>query len=167
MLLPRYLADRRGQRRLGLLLVFLLTVQALALSHWRCADDIVTCWCQLRILTRPPTAAARAAAGAGCANRPLLLLYSSSSFVAPVISSRTNVNGSSVKTHFEFYSLVGPALDQHPLFGMGYNTFAVFYQFLTGKSDFGPHSFWVVAGPDGIVGLRGAGKFRQISFKFA
>jgi O-antigen ligase len=71
-----------------------------------------------------------------------------------VISSRTNVNGSGVKTHFEFYSLVGPALDPHPLFGMGYNTFAVFYQFLTGKSDFGPHSFWVATLVEtGVVGL--------------
>ena len=26
---------------------------------------------------------------------------------------------------------------------MGFNTFAVFYEFLTGQSDFGPHSFWV------------------------
>jgi O-antigen ligase len=59
-----------------------------------------------------------------------------------------------VQTHFEFYSLVGPALDPNPLFGMGYNTFAVFYQFLTGKTDFGPHSFWVATLVEtGVVGL--------------
>jgi O-antigen ligase len=49
---------------------------------------------------------------------------------------------------------VQPALEPHPLFGMGYNTFAVFYQFLTGKSDFGPHSFWVATLVEtGVVGL--------------
>ena len=37
---------------------------------------------------------------------------------------------------------------------MGYNTFAVFYQFLTGKTDFGPHSFWVATLVEtGVVGL--------------
>src|SRR5207248_9054315 len=81
-------------------------------------------------------------------------LYATSHFVRTVISSRTNINGSGVQTHFEFYSLVQPALDPHPLFGMGYNTFAVFYQFLTGKTDFGPHSFWVATLVEtGVVGL--------------
>ena len=50
--------------------------------------------------------------------------------------------------------LVPPALDPHPLLGMGYNTFAVFYQFLTGKTDFGPHSFWVATLVEtGMLGL--------------
>jgi hypothetical protein len=154
VLLPRYLSDRRGQRRLGLLLVFLLTVQALTLSRSAALGDIVG------LLVLAPTILPRLPRprtlllALGVPITALLLLYSSSSFVRTVISSRTNVNGSGVKTHFEFYSLVGPALDPHPLFGMGYNTFAVFYQFLTGKSDFGPHSFWVATLVEtGVVGL--------------
>ena len=83
-----------------------------------------------------------------------LLLYSTSHFVRTVVSSRTNINGSGVQTHFEFYSLVQPAPAPHPLFGMGYNTFAVFYQFLTGRTDYGPHSFWVATLVEtGVVGL--------------
>ena len=154
VLLPRYLADRRGQRRLGLLLVFLLTVQALTLSRSAALGDIVG------LLVLAPTILPRLPRprtlllALGVPIAALVLLYSSSSFVRTVISSRTNVNGSGVQTHFEFYSLVGPALDPHPLFGMGYNTFAVFYQFLTGKSDFGPHSFWVATLVEtGVVGL--------------
>ncbi|HVI34874.1 MAG TPA: O-antigen ligase family protein [Gaiellales bacterium] len=154
MLLPRYLSDRRGHRRLGLLLVFLLTVQALTLSRSAALGDIVG------LLVLAPTILPRLPRprtlllAVGVPIAALLLLYSSSSFVRTVISSRTNVKGSSVQTHFEFYSLVGPALDPNPLFGMGYNTFAVFYQFLTGKSDFGPHSFWVATLVEtGVVGL--------------
>jgi O-antigen ligase len=37
---------------------------------------------------------------------------------------------------------------------MGFNTFAVFYEFVTGKVDFGPHSFWVATLVEtGVVGL--------------
>ena len=37
---------------------------------------------------------------------------------------------------------------------MGFNTFAVFYEFITGRSDFGPHSIWVATLVEtGIVGL--------------
>jgi hypothetical protein len=154
VLLPRYLVDRRGQRRLGLLLVFLLTVQALTLSRSAALGDIVG------LLVLAPTILPRLPRprtlllALGVPVAALLLLYSSSSFVRTVISSRTNVNGSGVQTHFQFYSLVGPALDPHPLFGMGYNTFAVFYQFLTGRTDFGPHSFWVATLVEtGVVGL--------------
>jgi O-antigen ligase len=154
VLLPRYLADRRGNRRLGLLLVFMLIVQTLTLSRSGALGDIVG------LLVLAPTILPRLprprtlllAVGAPLA--ALLALYASSGFVRTVVSSRTNVQGHGVQTHFEFYSLVQPALEPHPLFGMGYNTFAVFYQFLTGKSDFGPHSFWVATLVEtGVVGL--------------
>ena len=47
-----------------------------------------------------------------------------------------------------------PALDPHPLFGMGFNTFAVFYQFVTGRTDFGPHSAWIaILVETGLVGM--------------
>ena len=37
---------------------------------------------------------------------------------------------------------------------MGFNTFAVFYEFITGRSDFGPHSIWIATLVEtGIVGL--------------
>ena len=39
--------------------------------------------------------------------------------------------------HLQFYQLVPPALDPNPLFGMGFNTFAVFYEFVTGQSTSG------------------------------
>jgi O-antigen ligase len=154
MLLPVYLSDRRAHRRLGLLLGFLFIVQTLTLSRSAALGDIVgLCVLAPTILPRLPrlrTLAIAAAVPVGV----FALLYSTSSFVRTVVSSRTNVGGHGVQTHFEFYSLVKPALMPHPLFGRGYNTFAVFYEFLTGKSDFGPHSFWVATLVEtGVVGL--------------
>jgi O-antigen ligase len=71
-----------------------------------------------------------------------------------VVGARTSLNGSGTQTHFQFYQLVPPALDPHPLFGMGFNTFAVFYQFITGRSDYGPHSAWIaILVETGTVGL--------------
>ena len=34
-------------------------------------------------------------------------------------------------------------LHSHPLFGLGLNNFSVYYEFVTGRTNFGPHSFYV------------------------
>ena len=82
------------------------------------------------------------------------MVYASSTFVQTVISARTQLSGSGVLTHLQFYQLVPPALDPNPLFGMGFNTFAVFYEFLTGRTDYGPHSAWVaILVETGVVGF--------------
>ena len=53
-------------------------------------------------------------------------------------------------TDFDF---VGPAMSAHPLFGLGLNTFAVYYEFVTGRSNFGPHSYYIaLLAETGIVG---------------
>jgi hypothetical protein len=83
-----------------------------------------------------------------------LLAYASSSFVRAVLRSRVSLSGRGTAVHFEFYKLVPPALDPHPLFGMGFNTFAVFYQSVTGDPNFSPHSFWIATLVEtGMVGL--------------
>ena len=52
-----------------------------------------------------------------------------------------------------FYGLILPVLEESPLFGIGVNNFAVYYQFQTGRADFGPHSFYVATLTElGIVG---------------
>jgi O-antigen ligase len=80
--------------------------------------------------------------------------YASSNFVQTVVHSRANVSGRGTLVHFQFYQLVPPALDPNPLFGMGFNTFAVFYQYVTGKADFSPHSFWIATLVEtGMAGL--------------
>ncbi len=76
-----------------------------------------------------------------------------SGFFETVLESRTQVGGSSVQAHFAFYSLIRPALEQHLFFGLGLNTFSSYYEFLTGKTNFGPHSFYVALLTEaGLVG---------------
>ncbi len=56
-------------------------------------------------------------------------------------------------THLAFYSLIRPALEQHLFFGLGLNTFSAYFEFLTGKTNFGPHSFYVALLTEtGLVG---------------
>jgi O-antigen ligase len=154
LMLPLFLGDPRGRKRLGLLLAFLFLVQVTTLSRSAALGDAVGLALLAPLYARwiprpkviavalvPPIAAVAA-------------LYMTSHFVRAVINARTDIGSSGVATHFEFYSLVEPALSPNPLFGMGFNTFAVYYEFVTGKTNFGPHSYWVaVIAETGMVGL--------------
>ena len=44
---------------------------------------------------------------------------------------------------FRRYSFIPDVLHLHPLFGLGYNNFSVYYEFVTGKTNWGPHSYYV------------------------
>jgi hypothetical protein len=154
VLLPYYLGDRKGRRTTGLLLVFLFGVQVLTLSRSAALGDFAGLLVLLPILRRYLPSARTLAIGLGSVAAAFAAVYASSHYVRTIIGARTQLNGSSTQTHFQFYQLVPPALDPHPLFGMGFNTFAVFYQFITGRTDFGPHSAWVaILVETGLVGL--------------
>ncbi len=76
-----------------------------------------------------------------------------SGFFESILRVRTNLESSSTQTHFELYDLLGPVLRDTPLFGLGKNTFAAYYEFLTGKSNWGPHSYYLsVLTESGLVG---------------
>jgi len=66
-----------------------------------------------------------------------------SSFFETVLKSRVETGGRSSSAHFDVYSFIPDVLHQHPLFGLGFNNFSVYYEFVTGKSNWGPHSFYV------------------------
>ncbi len=154
MLLPYYLGDRRGRRRLGLLLLFMFIVQILTLSRSAALGDAVGVLVLLPVLHRYLPSARTIAKVVGTIAVVFGVVVASSHFVRTVIEARTQLHGSSTQTHLQFYQLVPPALDPHPLFGMGFNTFAVFYQFVTGKTDFGPHSAWIaILVETGMVGM--------------
>jgi O-antigen ligase len=77
----------------------------------------------------------------------------SSPYVRQVVRSRVTLSDNSAKVHFQFFDLVQPVLDAHPVFGLGLNTFSVYYQFLTGKTNWGPHSFYIaLLDETGLVG---------------
>ena len=64
-------------------------------------------------------------------------------FFQTVLRARTEVGGSSTRVHLEIYELLAPVIDQHPAFGLGLNTFSQYYEFVTGRDNFGPHSYYV------------------------
>ncbi len=66
-------------------------------------------------------------------------------FFEQVLTSRLSTEGRGSSTHFLVYAFIPDVLSQNPLFGLGLNTFSVYYEFQTGKTNFGPHSFYVAS----------------------
>src|SRR5207247_737921 len=75
------------------------------------------------------------------------------SFFEQVARARTQTGGASTSAHFNVYNFIPDVLHSHPLFGLGLNNFSVFYEFVTGKTNWGPHSFYVALIVEtGVVG---------------
>ena len=90
----------------------------------------------------------------------LAVVLSNKHFFEIVIRSRVQTSGNSENVHFSIYSFVPQVLHTHPLFGLGLNTFSVYYAFVTGKTNWGPHSFYVALLVEtGLVGTALFGAF--------
>jgi hypothetical protein len=75
-------------------------------------------------------------------------------FFLTVLRARTNTSRGAASPHFEVYSFIPDVLSTNPFLGLGLNNFAVYYEFVTGRPDFGPHSFYVATIVEtGIVGM--------------
>jgi O-Antigen ligase len=76
-----------------------------------------------------------------------------SDFSTTLLRARTSLGGRGTQTHFDLYELVPSAFDAHPLLGRGLNTFSVYFEFLTGRTNWGPHSYYIALLVEtGIVG---------------
>ena len=84
-------------------------------------------------------------------------LYRRRHFFSVVIRSRIQTGGSSTSAHLGVYDFIPQVLHQHPLFGLGFNNFSVYYEFVTGKTNWGPHSYYVMLIVEG--GLVGTALF--------
>jgi len=74
-------------------------------------------------------------------------------FFETVLRTRVDTSGRGTSTHFVVYEFIPDVLSQHPLFGLGLNNFSVYYEFVTGRNNFGPHSFYVALFVEsGLVG---------------
>lgn len=74
-------------------------------------------------------------------------------FFETVFRARTQTSGSGASAHFQVYDFIPQVLHSHPLLGLGLNGFSVYYEFATGKTNWGPHSFYVALFVEtGIVG---------------
>jgi hypothetical protein len=84
----------------------------------------------------------------------LAVLVTHRHFFSTLLGQRFSTSGTSTQAHFAVYSFIGSVLHMHPLLGLGENNFAVYYQFITGKANFGAHSYWVsVIVESGLLGL--------------
>ena len=156
VLTPIYLRLERGHRLrlpLALLLMFLLLIELATLSR----SGLLGLGAGLLVLALPYRRKLRSAALlvplAGVAALILAVLASRREFFETVLRSRVSTEGAGASTHFQVYSFIPDVLSQHPLFGLGLNNFSVYYEFVTGRTNFGPHSFYVATIVEtGIVG---------------
>jgi O-antigen ligase len=93
-------------------------------------------------------------------------IYRRPHFFHVVLNSRLQHNDPSTRSHFQIYDFVPQVLHQHPLLGLGFNNFSVYYEFVTGKTNWGPHSFYVALIVEtGVVGAAVFGGFLWYLFR--
>jgi O-antigen ligase len=82
-----------------------------------------------------------------------LVLAARWQFFEQVLRSRIDTSANGTSTHLDVYGFIPDVLSSHPLFGLGLNNFSVYYEFVTGRTNFGPHSFYVATLVEtGVVG---------------
>jgi O-antigen ligase len=156
VLTPIYLRLERGHRLrvpLALLLSFLLVIELATLSR----SGLLGLGVGLAVLALPyrrrfasrelllPLAGVAVALGA--------VVAAQWDFFRTVLRARADTSGAGAATHFDVYGFIPDVLSAHPLFGLGLNNFSVYYEFVTGRTNFGPHSFYVALLVEtGVVG---------------
>jgi hypothetical protein len=156
VLTPLYLRLERDHRmRLWLMLTigFLLVVEAATLSR----SGLLGLGVGALILAVPYRrylVSSRLLVPVGGAIALLLaVVLSRRQFFTTVLKSRVQTSGGSESAHFQVYSFIPHVLHTDPLFGLGLNTFSVYYEFVTGKTNWGPHSYYVALVVEtGVVG---------------
>ncbi|HEY6067769.1 MAG TPA: O-antigen ligase family protein [Gaiellaceae bacterium] len=156
-LLPVYLRLERGHRLrvpLAVVLAFLFLVMLSTLSR----SGLLGLGVGLLILAVPyrRRLASRAllVPVSGIALVLLGIVWSRRHYFEVLVRSRVQTGGRSENAHFAVYDFIPQIIHSHPLFGLGLNTFSVYYEFVTGKSNWGPHSFYVALIVEtGLVGM--------------
>lgn len=156
VLTPLYLRLERGHRwrlRLAGVLVFLAVVELATLSRsgllGLAVGALVLGLPYRRHLRRPaflvPLGAVVVVVGA--------VVLARLDFFLTVLRARTNTSRAAASPHFEVYGFIPDILSSHPFLGLGLNNFSVYYEHVTGREDFGPHSFYVATIVEtGLVG---------------
>jgi O-antigen ligase len=146
VLTPIYLRlERRHslQRPLALAIAFLLIVEVATLSRSGILALLVGGLILVLPYRRFVKSRALLAPLAGAAVVLLLVAASRWHYVTTIARSRVKTGGGSESAHFAVYDFIPKILHSHPLFGLGLNNFSVYYQQITGKTNWGPHSFYV------------------------
>ena len=163
VLTPLYLRLEAGHRLklpLAISLAFLLVVELATLSRSAllglACGALVLILPYRRHLRRPAFLIPLGAVAVIVATVILVRL----DFFLTVLRARTNTSRGAASPHFAVYSFVPDILSTNPFLGLGLNNFAVYYEFVTGRPDFGPHSFYVATIVEtGVVGTTLFGVF--------
>ncbi len=146
VLTPLYLRLEPGHRLrtpLAVSLAFMLIVELATLSRSALlglmCGALILALPYRRHLRRPAFLIPLAAVALVVATVVLIRL----DFFLTVLRARTNTSRGAASPHFAVYSFIPDILSTHPFLGLGLNNFAVYYEFVTGRPDFGPHSFYV------------------------
>jgi hypothetical protein len=146
ILVPLYLRLERSHRLrlpLGVLVAFLLVVELATLSRSGILGLVVGALVLL-VPYRHLIFSRLAVLPLALVALPVLYeAYHRRHFFGVVIRSRLQTGGRSTNAHFGVYDFVPQVLHQHPFFGLGFNNFSVYYEFVTGKTNWGPHSYYV------------------------
>jgi len=145
-LLPVYLRLERGSRwrvPLAVVLGFLFLVMLSTLSRSGALGLLVGLLVLAIPYGRQLFSRALLVPLAGVGAVLALVVLQRRHYFAVVVRSRLETGGRSESAHFQVYDFIPQVLHSHPLFGLGLNTFSVYYEFVTGKSNWGPHSFYV------------------------
>jgi O-antigen ligase len=146
MLLPVYLRLERGHRLrvpLALVLAFLFLVLLSTLSRSGALGVSVGLLVLAIPYRRRLVSRALLVPLAGVAAVLLAVVLERRHYFEVLLRSRLETGGRSESAHFGVYDFIPQIIHSHPLFGLGLNTFSVYYEFVTGKSNWGPHSFYV------------------------
>ncbi len=146
VLTPLYLrlkADHPARRRLAIVIGFLLLVEIATLSR----SGALGLGVGALILALPyrgylKSRALLAPLG-GVFAVLAVVIVTRLHFFEVVIKSRIQTGRASQSAHFQVYDFIPKILHSHPLFGLGLNNFSIYYEAATGKTNWGPHSFYV------------------------
>jgi hypothetical protein len=74
-------------------------------------------------------------------------------YFSNVFHARLQTSDTSSTLHFQVYDFIPQTIHAHPLFGFGLNTFSVYFEFVTGRTRWGAHSYFVATVVEtGLVG---------------
>jgi O-Antigen ligase len=156
ILTPLYLRLERGHRLrvpLGLLLAFLLLMEIATLSRSGLLG-LAAGGLLLAIVYRGQVLSkALLVPLAGVAGLLALVVVQRLAYYSNVLQARLQTSDTSSTLHFQVYDFIPQTIEQHPLFGFGLNTFSVYFEFVTGRTRWGAHSFYVALVVEtGLVG---------------
>ena len=168
-LTPLYLRLEPGhrlKRPLAFVLGFLLLVELATLSRSGLLGLLVGVMILAVPYRRFITSRALLLPLAGVTALLAVIVWERRHYFSVVLRSRIQTGGKSTSAHFAVYDFVPQVLRSHPLFGLGLNNFSVYYEFVTGKTNWGPHSFYVALLVEtGLVGAALFGAFLFWLFK--